>query len=118
MYFAVWASDETGMGETRQKLRPAHRARLRDPGDHPVRVVLGGPTLTESDGEMNGSLLIIEADSIASVRAFVADDPYVRAGVYASCEIRPWHCGLGSLAVSNSESPSGSPNLSPNPPPR
>jgi uncharacterized protein len=95
MYFAIWATDRPCMLEARLKVREAHRARLREPGEHAVKVVAGGPTLTEPDGSMNGSLLVIEADSIEAVRHFVAEDPYELTGVYASVDIRPWQWGLG-----------------------
>ena len=94
-YFAVWARDRPGMLEERQRVREAHRARLRE-GAPGVRVVLGGPTLDDA-GDMAGSLLVIEAADIEQVRAFVAGDPYVEAGVYdpASVQILPWHWGIG-----------------------
>jgi uncharacterized protein YciI len=96
MYFAVWATDREGVLETRLKVRDAHRARLRDPGPHRVKVIFGGPTSSDSpDAAMNGSLLVIEADDIDAVRRFVAEDPYELAGVYARVEIRPWQWGLG-----------------------
>jgi len=96
MYFAVWATDRPGTQEARLAVREAHRARLREPGAHPVSVVAGGPTLGELDGVMNGSLLVVEADDVEAVRRFVAEDPYELAGVYARVEIRPWHWGLGA----------------------
>ena len=95
MYFAVWATDREGMQEARLAVREAHRARLRAPGAHAVTVVAGGPTLSESDGAMNGSLLVIDAEDIVAVRRFLAEDPYELAGVYARVEIRPWQWGLG-----------------------
>ena len=95
MYYAVWATDQPGTLAARLQARDAHRARLREPGVHPVKVVAGGPTLSESDASMNGSLLVIEAESIDAVRRFVAEDPYQLAGVYASVEVRPWQWGLG-----------------------
>jgi uncharacterized protein YciI len=95
MYFAVWATDREGTQAARLAVREAHRARLRAPGAHPVTVVAGGPTLSESEGAMNGSLLVIEADDIEAVRRFVAEDPYELAGIYARVEIRPWQWGLG-----------------------
>jgi uncharacterized protein YciI len=98
MYFAVWATDRAGTQQKRLAVRDAHRARLREPGAHRVKVVLGGPTSSESSDAMNGSLLVIEADDIESVRRFVAEDPYELAGVYASVEIRPWNWGLGQPA--------------------
>ena len=100
MYYAVWATDSLGSLGAREQVRDAHRARLRDPGSHPVKVLHGGPTLGETDGTMNGSLLIIEAESIEAVRRFVAEDPYSLAQVYASVEIRPWQWGLGRPTAS------------------
>ncbi|MDT4886907.1 YCII-related domain protein [compost metagenome] len=45
---------------------------------------------------MNGSLLVVEAASLAEVQAFLDDDPYVRAGIFERVEIRPWNWGLGN----------------------
>jgi uncharacterized protein YciI len=95
MYFAVWATDRKGTGAKRVAVREAHRARLRDPGEHPVKVVAGGPTLDDSTGAMDGSLLIIEAEDIETVRSFVQGDPYVTHQVYDNVEIRAWQWGLG-----------------------
>jgi len=92
-YFAVWATDRPGTGAERLRVRDEHRARLRA-GAPGLRVHLGGPTEDEQ-GEMNGSLLVIEAADIDVVRAFVAADPYLRAGVYADVQVRPWRWGLG-----------------------
>lgn len=103
MLFAVWARDAQGTLATRERVRPRHRERLRQPQLHPVRVVLAGPTFDDDDARMCGTLLVVEADSIDAVRAFVAADPYVEAGVYESWEIRPWHCGLGPLALTPQE---------------
>lgn len=96
MLYAVWATDKTGALADRLRVREAHRTRLRAPAPHAVRVVLAGPTLDAPAGAMNGTMLVVEAPSAAAVRAFVDEDPYVHAGVYASVEIRPWHCGLGT----------------------
>ena len=98
MFYAVWATDHPGMLATRLRVRDAHRARLRNPGEHPVKVVAGGPTLDETDAAMNGSLLVIEAESIEAVRRFVAEDPYAVEGVYARVEVRPWQWGLGVIS--------------------
>jgi uncharacterized protein YciI len=98
MLYAVWASDAPGMGDERRRVREAHRARLRAPAPYAVQVLQAGATLDAEADAMNGTLLVVQADNIAAVRAFVEGDPYVAAGVYASVEIRPWRCGLGPLA--------------------
>ena len=113
MLYAVWASDAPGTGAERARVREAHRARLRSPAPHPVQVLQAGATLdadADADaGAMNGTLLVVQADDIAAVRAFVDGDPYVAAGVYASVDIRPWRCGLGPLSEFASPSPAATP---------
>lgn len=98
MMIAVWATDRPGMLAERQRVREAHRARLREPGAHAVTVLLAGPWLADEAGDMVGTLLVVEAPDVAAVRAFIAEDPYVLAGVYDQVEIRPWRCGIGPLA--------------------
>ena len=49
-----------------------------------------GP-FTEPDGAiMNGSLVVIEAASLDAARKIAAGDPFNKAGLFASVEIRPW----------------------------
>jgi uncharacterized protein len=99
MRYAVWATDREGSLPDRQRVREEHRARLRAPAPHEVTVLLAGPTFQDAaDLAMNGTLLVVDAPSVAAVRAFIDDDPYMRHGVYLSVDIRPWHCGLGPLS--------------------
>lgn len=48
-----------------------------------------GPFL-DAAGNPNGSLVIIEAKDQAEAEAIAANDPYAKAGLFASVEIRPW----------------------------
>lgn len=105
MLYAVWATDRPGMLAERERVREAHRARLRSPAPHEVSVVLAGPLLGGPGQAMDGTLLVVEAASADAVRRFVADDPYVAAGVYDRVDIRPWRCGLGPLAEHPHPSP-------------
>ncbi|BAU74285.1 YciI family protein [Metapseudomonas furukawaii] len=95
-YFAVFATDKPDRLALRDRIRPAHREHLRNPYPHRVVVRLGGPTLDGCDGRMNGTLLVVEAMSLADVQAFLGDDPYVREGLFERIEIRPWNWGLGN----------------------
>ena len=106
MRYVIWATDREGSLPDRQRVREEHRARLRNPAPHEVTVLLAGPTLEEADLSMNGTLLVVEATSADAVRAFIADDPYMRYGVYLSVDIRPWHCGLGPLSLPAEHTPS------------
>ncbi|WP_406227065.1 YciI family protein [Pseudomonas siliginis] len=95
-FFAVFATDHPNSLALRQRLRPDHRAHLRATDAHRVVVRLGGPTLDETGLAMNGTLLVIEAASLVEVEAFINDDPYVQAGLFANIEIRPWSWSLGN----------------------
>ena len=65
MYFVVFATDKREMGEVRQRVRPSHREYLRH-HHHPVKVVIGGPTLDSTTEQMNGTLLVIEAGATSA----------------------------------------------------
>jgi uncharacterized protein YciI len=95
-FFAVFATDHPDSLALRQRLRPSHQAHLRATETHRVIVRLGGPTLDDTGAAMNGTLLVIEAGSLPEVEAFIQDDPYVQAGLFASIQIRPWHWSLGN----------------------
>lgn len=97
MYFVIFGTDKPGMQQARADARQRHRAYLRQPGRHPVKVWLGGPTHQPQTASMNGTLLVVEADTLSDVEAFVRDDPYSHAGLFQALEIRPWTCGLGNL---------------------
>lgn len=72
-------------GEAKRKVhRPAHLANL-EPLVRQGRVVLAGP-LTDK----TGSLIVIEAGSLAEAQAFADTDPYTVQGVFARVEVHPF----------------------------
>ena len=96
-YYAIFATDKPGMLAVRERVRPAHRAYLRNAAaDHGVHVRLGGPTLDAQAAAMNGTLLVIEAGDIDDVQRFVSGDPYMHAGIFERVDIRPWDWSLGN----------------------
>lgn len=98
-YFCFHAFDKPGVLDTRMALRDTHRAYLRG-HDHPVKVHVGGPLLN-ADGQMHGSMLVIEGESKAAVEAFLAQDEYMKAGLFASYTLEQFNWGLGQPEVSN-----------------
>jgi uncharacterized protein YciI len=87
MLFALICTDKPNSLALRQANRPEHVEYLNSLGD---AVVLAGP-FTEADGEtMNGSLIVIEAASPQAARDIAFGDPFAKAGLFASVEIRPW----------------------------
>src|SRR2546429_284344 len=56
-----------------------------DPLARAGRIRLAGPLL-----DRTGSLIVLEADSLAEVWAVVARDPYVTEGVFNRVEVKPF----------------------------
>jgi uncharacterized protein YciI len=87
MLYALICTDKPDGLKVRLANRPDHVAYLKSLGD---TLVIAGP-FTREDGEtMNGSLVVIEAASLEAARAIAAGDPFAKAGLFASVEIRPW----------------------------
>jgi len=90
MLHAIICTDRPGALEIRKANRDAHLAHIRASG----KIVQAGPFL-DADGQMCGSLLIMEADDIAEDEAWCAADPYAVAGLFDRVEIRPWNRVIG-----------------------
>jgi uncharacterized protein YciI len=87
MLYALICTDKPNSLAIRKANRPEHIEYLQSLGD---TLKLAGP-FTEVDGEtMNGSLVVIEAASLQAAKEIGAGDPYAKAGLFASVEIRPW----------------------------
>jgi len=91
--FVLTLIDKPKSLDLRMATREAHLAWLRG---RPGELKLGGPFLDEA-GDMAGSLLILDAPDLAAARAFNADDPYTKAGLWASVDIRPFRVTVGQL---------------------
>jgi uncharacterized protein YciI len=91
-HFVLTCIDKPNALDARMGAREAHLAHVRESGI----VRLAGPFLDES-GAMTGSLLIVEAETLAQAQAFSAADPYVAAGVFQSVDIRPFKVTVGAL---------------------
>jgi uncharacterized protein len=92
MLFVITWIDKKNSLALRLSVREAHLAYARDTG----RIKLGGPFL-DTDGQMCGSLMIVEAPDIETVKAWHAADPYVKAGLFASSDIRPWKATVNAV---------------------
>jgi uncharacterized protein len=90
MLYALICTDRPGAIETRRANREEHLAYLRDTGC----VIEAGPFL-DGAGDMTGSLVIIDVDTRAAAEAWAAADPYARAGLFESVEIRGWRKVVG-----------------------
>ena len=87
MLYALICTDKPGSLAARKENRAEHLAYLKSLGD---TLVLAGP-FTEPDRQtMNGSLIVVEASSLEAAQAIAAGDPFAKAGIFASVDIRPW----------------------------
>ncbi len=76
--------DRPDAAALRQQMRPAHKAYLAQVAE---RVAFAGPLLADDGSTMLGSLLAIDFDSRAEALAWLADEPFTRAGLYARSEV-------------------------------
>ena len=84
MLFVIIGHDGPDGAAKRPAVRPAHLAHLR-PLSEAGRVRIAGPVLDKT-----GSLIVVEADSLAEVWALVARDPYVTEGIFNHVEVKPF----------------------------
>ncbi len=89
MRFAVICRDKPGHLEVRLQNRAAHLAYIEATGV----VEMAGPFL--EDGQMCGTLLVLEADSLQAARDWAADDPYAKAGLFESATVTEWKKVIG-----------------------
>lgn len=76
--------DKPGSGALRQRVRPEHKACLAVMAE---RIAFAGPLVSDDGRTMLGSLLAIDFDSREAAQAWLADEPFTRAGLYASTSI-------------------------------
>jgi uncharacterized protein YciI len=82
MLFAIHAIDKKGALQTRLDNYDAHKSFLSNTEPHRVRIVMSGPLVAEDGATMIGSLLVVEAASLADVTAFNKADPFFAAGIW------------------------------------
>lgn len=86
MLFAVICTDSPASVDLRLSVRPEHLKFLEGLGG---AVKAAGP-FTDDAGQPTGSLIVIEAGTRAAAAAIAKADPYAKAGLFASVDIRPW----------------------------
>ncbi len=87
MHFALICIDKPDHGQVRADNREAHVAYLKAQGD---KLTTAGPFLSDDGSAMTGSLIVLDVADKAEAEAFVAGDPYGKAGLFQFVEIRPW----------------------------
>ncbi len=91
--FVLTGTDHKNALAHRMEVRPRHLAYA---AEHAAMIKVAGPLL-DDEGQMAGSLFIIEAADKAEVEAFSAADPYRSEGVFETVEIRGFRVATGAL---------------------
>ena len=86
MLFVILCKDKIGALDIRMANRPDHLEFLKGLGD---QVKAGGP-FTDDNGELTGSMIVLEAANRKEVEAIAASDPYAKVDLFQSVEITPW----------------------------
>jgi uncharacterized protein len=92
MHCVAICLDKPNSHELRLAHRVAHLDYLRA-NSHTIKSC--GPFLSDDGDTMVGSLLIIEAEDCAGVDAVLARDPYRKADLFNSVEVRGWRWVIG-----------------------
>ncbi|RFC68526.1 MULTISPECIES: YciI-like protein [Mesorhizobium] len=89
MLFAFLCKDKPGHLQVRLDTRPAHVEHLTALNAAGT-LKFAGPFLGE-DGKPTGSLVVVEAADLAAAEKIAADDPYAKAGLFESVQVKAWN---------------------------
>lgn len=97
MLFAITSMDKPNSRELRLATREKHLAYGKDNAEG-GQLRLGGPFL-DMDGNMIGSFIILEAGSLEAAERWAANDPYMKAGLFASSTVQPWRATINNCGA-------------------
>ncbi|NLR99157.1 YciI family protein [Rhizobium sp. P38BS-XIX] len=89
MLFAFVCKDKPGHLNVRTEARPAHVEHLNRLNAEGT-LKMAGPFL-DADGKPNGSLVVVNVETAEAAKALADSDPYAKAGLFESVEIRPFN---------------------------
>ncbi|WP_372610203.1 YciI family protein [Aquicoccus sp.] len=89
MLVALIARDMPGKIELRRENRAAHLDYIEETGI----VSQAGPLIV--DGEMAGSLVILDVETMEQAQDWADNDPYTKAGLFESVNLIEWKKVIG-----------------------
>ncbi|MGO6673330.1 YciI-like protein [Rhizobium leguminosarum] len=89
MLFALLCKDKPGHLNVRMDTRPTHIEHLNNLNAEGT-LKIAGPFL-DDDGKPCGSLIIVEAESKEAARALADADPYAKAGLFESVDVKAYN---------------------------
>ncbi len=90
--FVVQCTDHDNILEQRLAARPQHLERLQKLDDEGRLIVAGAMPKDPANPKAGfyGSTIIVDFDSREALDAWLADEPYLHAGVYKSIDVKPF----------------------------
>jgi uncharacterized protein len=90
MRVALICTDKADHLQIRLDNRAAHLAYIESTGV----VEMAGPFLS-TEGQMTGSLLVLNVESLAEAQSWADSDPYAMAGLFSGVSISEWKKVVG-----------------------
>ena len=90
MPYALFLEDKKDHLEVRKANRAAHLAYIKETGV----VLMAGPLL-DDHGDMCGSLIVLDVETLDDAEHWAANDPYQKAGLFEWNRIRNWNKVIG-----------------------
>lgn len=91
--FVVTCTDQDGTVEKRLAVRPQHLVRLEQLDAEGRLIVAGAMPKDPSNPQAGfyGSTIIVDFDSREALDAWLQDEPFLKEGVYAKIEVKPFN---------------------------
>ncbi|EZQ01352.1 MULTISPECIES: YciI family protein [unclassified Acinetobacter] len=94
--FVVTCTDQEGTVEKRLATRPQHLARLEKLAEEGRVIVAGAMPKDRNNPQAGfyGSTLILDFESREALDEWLADEPFLKEGIYASIDVKPFNKAL------------------------
>ena len=91
--FVVSCTDREGTVEKRLAIRPQHLARLEQLNAEGRLIVAGAMPKNPANPQAGfyGSTIIVDFDSREALDAWLQDEPFLKEGVYAHIDVKPFN---------------------------
>jgi uncharacterized protein YciI len=87
MPYAIQTVDKPDSGALRAKMRDEHLKYL----DANLRLLLAAGALTDDEGKGgHGGILIVDTEDRKEAEAFIAGDPFTKAGLFEKVTVARW----------------------------
>ena len=91
--FVVSCTDQEGTVEKRLAIRPQHLERLNKLDEEGRLIVAGAMPKDPSNPQAGfyGSTIIVDFESREALDAWIAEEPFLKEGIYASIDVKPFN---------------------------